>query len=40
VLNREYESWIQADVVIDTAGDSPEQSFENILAQIKENSPL
>jgi len=40
VLNRDYEPWIQADVVIDTAGDSPEQSFEKTLAQIKGISAL
>lgn len=35
VLTREYEPWPQAHIVIDTAGDSPEQSFEKTLSQIK-----
>ena len=40
VLNRDYQPWFQADIVIDTAGDSPEQSFEKTLAQIKAKSLL
>ena len=40
VLNRDYEPWFKADIVIDTAGDTPEQSVENTLAQIKEKSLL
>jgi len=38
VINRDYEPWLQAHVVIDTAGASPEQSFEKTLAQIKAKS--
>ena len=40
VLNRDWEPWLQADVVIDTANASPAQSFEKTLAQIKSKSPL
>lgn len=37
VLARDYEPWPQAQVVIDTAGDSPEQSREKVLSLIKLN---
>lgn len=35
VLDRDYEPWPQAHVVIDTAGNSPEQSCEIALSLIK-----
>ena len=40
VLNRDYEPWLQSHVVVDTAGASPEQSFEKTLVQIKAKSTL
>lgn len=38
VLAREYEPWPQAQVVVETAGDSPVQSFEKTLSLIELNS--
>lgn len=35
VLNRAYEPWPQAQIVIDTAGDSPEQSVKKTLSFIE-----
>lgn len=35
VVAREYEPWTQAQVVVDTAGESPEQSFKKALSLIQ-----
>ena len=35
VLAREYEPWTQAQLVVDTAGESPEQSFKKVLSFIQ-----
>lgn len=38
VIKRDYEPWPQADMVIDTARESPEQSFEKTLTLIRSRS--
>lgn len=40
VLTRDYEHWPQAQIVIDTAGASPEQSVEKTLSLINLNSTV
>ncbi len=40
VLDRDYEPWLQAHFVIDTAGESPERSCEKALSLIKLNSTV
>lgn len=35
VLHRDYEPWPQAHAVIETIGDSPQQSVEKMLLQIE-----
>jgi len=36
VLTRDYEPWITATIVIDTAGESPERSVEKTLSLIRQ----
>ena len=40
VLARDYEPWAEAHIVIDTAGESPDRSFERILSKIKAISTI
>ncbi len=39
VLNREYQGWTRERIVIDTAGSTQEESFENLMSQINGMPP-